>query len=66
METRRGAASESELRVAEQACELVLVTDDRLKAIAHSRDAVAVSDVSDALLAAEIALRRVLLPGGAA
>lgn len=66
METRRGATSDAELRVAEQACKLVLETDDRLKAIAHSRDAVAVSDVRGALLAAEIDLRRVLLPEGAA
>ena len=66
METRRGAASDSELRVAEQVCKFVLETNDRLKAIAHSQDAVAVSDVRDALLATEIALRRVLLPEGAA
>jgi hypothetical protein len=66
MQAHRGNASDSEIRVAEQACELVLATDDRLKAIAHSRNAVAVSDVRDALIAAEIALRRVLLPEGAA
>ncbi len=66
MQAHRGNPSDSELKVAEQACELVLATDDRLKAIAHSRNAVAVSDVRDALIAAEIALRRVLLPEGAA
>jgi DNA-binding PadR family transcriptional regulator len=58
----RGEASESDLKVAEQACELVLVTDDRLKALAHSRGMIATQDVRDALVAAEIALRRILLP----
>ena len=65
METRRGTASDSELRVADQACELALVTDERLKALAHARNAVAASDVRDALVAAEMALRRVLLAEGA-
>lgn len=61
----RSTASDSELRVAEQACEFVLATDDRLKALAHSRKPVPVSDVRDALQAAEIALRRILLPDDA-
>jgi len=38
METRRGALSESDLEVAERACELLIAIDDRLKAIAHSRE----------------------------
>lgn len=58
----QSTVSDSELRVAEQACDLVLATDDRLKALAHSRELVSVSDVQDALQAAEIALRRILLP----
>jgi hypothetical protein len=57
----RGTVSDSELKVAEQACDLALATDERLKALAHSREPVAVNDVRDALVAAEMALRRVLL-----
>lgn len=66
MERRRSTVSDSELEVAERACALVIATDDRLKAIAHSRDSVATADVQDALVAAEIALRRVLLSDSAA
>ena len=61
MSIHRGAVSDSELKVADQACELVLATDERLIAVAHSRSVVSPQDVRDALIAAEIALRRVLL-----
>lgn len=64
MTVRRGRISESDLKVAEKACDLVLAVDDRLKALAHSRDIPEVSDVKDALSAAEIALRHLLLSGG--
>ncbi|MBI3779833.1 MAG: hypothetical protein HY278_02050 [candidate division NC10 bacterium] len=55
------AVSESDLKVAEEACDLVLAADARLTALAHSRTAPTVSDVKDSLQAAEIALRRLLL-----
>ncbi len=61
-----GRISESDLKVAEKACDLVIAVDDRLMALAHARDIPDVSDVKDALSAAEIALRRVLLNDGAA
>jgi hypothetical protein len=57
----RGAMSDSELRVAEDACELVVATDDRLKALAHGGQSPHVKDVRDSLQAAEIALRRLLM-----
>ena len=57
----RGVASDSDLKIAEQACDLALATDEKLKAIAHSREPIAAGDVRDALLATEIALRKVLI-----
>ena len=59
----RGAASDSELKVAEQACDLALATDERLQALAHSREPIVADDVRDALVAAEMALRKVLVRG---
>ena len=64
METRR-TLSDSDLEVADRACDLVVATDDRLKAIAHGRDSVDRGDIKDALVAAEIALRRILIQGAA-
>lgn len=64
METRR-TLSDSDLEVADRACDLVVATDTRLKAIAHGREAVDRGDVKDALVAAEIALRRILIQGTA-
>ncbi len=61
MSLHRRTVSDSELKVADQACEVVLVTDDRLKALAQSRDTVPLADVRDALQVAEFALRRLLL-----
>jgi hypothetical protein len=64
METRH-TMSESTLEVAERACDLVAASDDRLKAVAHGRSLVDKNDVKDSLLAAEIALRQILLSGAA-
>lgn len=61
MRSYRRSESDSELRVAERACDLVLAIDDRLKALAHSRGLPPRSDVEDAMLGAEIALRRILI-----
>lgn len=61
MSTFRGDVSESQIRIADEACNLVLAVDDRLKALAHSRPVPTVSEVRDSLRSAEIALRRVLL-----
>jgi hypothetical protein len=61
MIANRGTVSDSDLKVAEQACALALATDEKLKALAHSRAPISVDDVRDALMAAEIALRKVLV-----
>ncbi len=65
MAVYHGSVSESELRVVEVACDLVLAVDNRLKAFAHSREVLLVSEVKDSLNAAEIALRGLLVPGEA-
>ena len=65
MAAYHGDVSDSQLRVVEEACDLVLAVDDRLKAIAHSRGAPVASEVKDSLNAAEIALRRLLVFGDA-
>jgi DNA-binding PadR family transcriptional regulator len=54
-------SSESNLRVAEAAERLVIEIDNRLMALAHSREIVLKADVRDALVVAEIVLRRLLL-----
>lgn len=61
MQRFRSNESESDLRVADQACELVLALNDRLMALAHARSQPSRSDVEDAMSSAEIALRRILL-----
>ncbi len=61
MISNRGGASDSDLKIAEQACDLALATDEKLKALAHSRELIVVDDVRDALVAAEMALRKVLM-----
>ncbi len=61
MTVHRGTATDSELKLVEKACDLVLETDERLIALAHSREIVKVDDVRDSIQEAEIALRRVLL-----
>lgn len=57
---KRGAVSDSEVALAEKACELVEAAHDKLVAEAHSRTTPLLTDVHDALSVAEIALRRVL------
>ncbi|MHC4093850.1 MAG: pPIWI-associating nuclease domain-containing protein [Planctomycetota bacterium] len=61
MQKRRGESSSSDLKIVEKACELVLAVDDKLMAHSHTRNESSRRDVTDALKAAEIALRRVLL-----
>lgn len=61
MKRHRGAGSDSDLAIAEEACDLVLAIDEKLKAFAHSRSAPHPDDVRDSLEAAEIALRRILV-----
>lgn len=61
MQRFRNDESESNLQVAEKACDLVLIIDDRLKAFAHGRVQPLRTDVEDAMSGAEIALRRVLI-----
>lgn len=61
MQTFRNDESESNRRVAEKACDLVLAIDDKLKALAHARVQPLRTDVEDAMSGAEIALRRVLV-----
>ena len=55
MRKRKGDVSDSDARIADKACDLVLSIDDKLKALAHSREPPAEADVVDALQAAEIA-----------
>jgi hypothetical protein len=66
MATHRGTVSNSELHVVEEAYDLVVAADNRLKALAHSRAAPSPDEVRDSLQAAEIALRRLLLKRDAA
>jgi hypothetical protein len=62
MQKYRGAISESDLDPVEAACDLVLSIDTKLQAYSHARTTPSVADVKDSLAAAEIALRRVLVP----
>jgi hypothetical protein len=61
MITNPGTVSDSDLKLAEQACDLALATDEKLKALAHSRTPISADDIRDALVAAEMALRKVLV-----
>lgn len=62
MEAHRIKQSEADLNVATKADELVLAVDKKLQALAHGRGSPSIRDVTDAIMVAEIALRRVLLP----
>lgn len=62
MRLYKGSVSDTELSAAEKACDLVLAINDKLTASAHSRNALSSEDVRDAITAAEIALRQILLP----
>lgn len=55
-----GEVSDSDLAVAERAMDLVLAVDARLQAAAHARSEPSREDATDALQAAELALRHVL------
>jgi hypothetical protein len=66
MNTYHGDVSDTQVKVVEEACDLVLAVDEQLKGMAHSRSVPALADVRDSLSAAEIALRRLLLPRTAA
>jgi hypothetical protein len=57
----RGAASDTDVTVAEAACDLALAVDNRLTAFAHARTTPSFEDVKKALTVAEIALREILL-----
>jgi hypothetical protein len=61
MAKQRGAVSEREVEVAEKAGDLVAAIDNKLMAASHARSAPLERQVQDAITAAEIALRSVLL-----
>ena len=61
MQKFKGAVSDSDITVAEKACDLVIAVDNKLTAQAHARTAPALQDVKDVLNTAEVALRRILL-----
>jgi len=66
MRKHRGDVSDSDLKVAEEAADLVVAIDDKLKAAAHSRSAPVLADVRESLEIAEKMLRRVLVPSSTA
>jgi len=53
--------SESDVEVAEAAGDLVTAIDNKLTAASHARTAPIDQEVTDALMAAEIALRNILV-----
>ena len=57
----KGSESTSALAIAEKASDLVIAVDDRLKGASHSRNIPSKQDIVDALHAAEIALRALLI-----
>lgn len=61
MKVRRGTESSSSLRIADEAYDLVIAVDDRLKGLSHSRDMPPKQDIIDALQTAEVALRALLV-----
>jgi DNA-binding PadR family transcriptional regulator len=61
MRKRRARVSSSDVKIADKACDLVVATSDKLSAAAHARDMPEGREVIDALRAAEIALRLVLV-----
>lgn len=62
VERGRSRYSQGDLHIAEKVCDLVQAIDAKLQALSHSRTTPQRSDVEDALLSAEIALRRLLIP----
>ena len=61
MERFKMNASDSDLRVADQAAELVLALDDKLKSMAHSRTEESTDEASTAIATAEMALKKILV-----
>jgi hypothetical protein len=61
MKIYKGMDSASELSVAEKAIDLVIAVDDRLKGASHARNVPPKQDIVDALNAAEVALRTLLV-----
>jgi hypothetical protein len=61
MRKSRGRISESDVEVAETAGDLVAAIDNKLTAASHARTAPIDQEVTDALMAAEIALRNILV-----
>lgn len=60
MRKYRGKVSDSDLAIAEKAIDLMLALENRLISASHSRLSESRCDVRDALVGAEIALRRIL------
>ena len=61
MQKHRGSVSDSDIDVAERAADLVGAIDNKLTATSHARSVPIKQEVTDALTAAEIALRYVLV-----
>lgn len=61
MQKHTNEVSETDLRVAEKACDFVLAVNDKLMALAHSRVELDPEEVKAAITSAEIALRSVLM-----
>jgi hypothetical protein len=61
MKKYKGTESKSSLRIAEEAYDLLIAVDDRLKGLSHSRNMSPKQDIVDALQTAEVALRAILL-----
>ena len=61
MVEHRGSVSYSDMEVAEKAADLRGAIDDKLKAASHARSAPIEQEIRDALTAAEIALRNILV-----
>jgi Predicted pPIWI-associating nuclease len=61
MKKRKGVVSNSDAKITDKACELVICINDKLLAQAHARSKPVTQDVIDALQVAEIALRKVIV-----
>jgi hypothetical protein len=66
MQATRGSSSDSDLRIAERACDLVLEIHNRLTAASHSCGSTEAGLVRELLAAAEMALKLVMLSDSAA
>lgn len=60
MKQARGRVSNTDLKIAEEACDLVIAVDAKLQAESHSRTQPMKQEIIDTLTAAEIALRALL------